>query len=96
LKVSSKPGAVHNAVLVAGKKSLKPDPKVEVLHQGIAARDFERRFQVADHVEVKSADLVNGLLSVQLVRHVPEAMKPRQIAIGSAVAKQKTIEAKAA
>jgi molecular chaperone IbpA len=83
-----------NAVFVAGKKAPKADTKVEVLHQGIAARDFERRFQVADHVEVKAADLVNGLLQINLVRHVPEAMKPRQIAIGGA--KPRAIEAKVA
>jgi molecular chaperone IbpA len=85
-----------NALLVTGKKTQKADPKIEVLHQGIAARDFERRFQTADHVEVTSADLVNGLLQISLVREIPEAMKPRQIAIGGTVAKAKVIEHKAA
>ena len=66
----------------------------KVLHRGIAARSFERRFQLADHVEVKGASLENGLLHIDLVREVPEAMKPRKIAIGSGGAKQ--IEAKAA
>jgi len=55
-----------------------------VLYQGIAARTFERSFQLADHVEVKGASLENGLLHVDLVREIPEAMKPRAIAIASA------------
>ena len=56
----------------------------EVLHQGIAARAFERRFQMADHVQVTGASLENGLLHVDLVREIPEAQKPRQIPIGKA------------
>jgi molecular chaperone IbpA len=54
-----------------------------VLYQGIAARAFERRFQLADYVEVKGASLENGLLHVDLVREIPEAMKPRAILIAS-------------
>lgn len=54
------------------------------LHQGIAARSFERRFQLADHVQVKSADYQNGLLHIDLQRVIPDAMKPRQIPIGGA------------
>ena len=53
----------------------------QFLHRGIALRAFERRFQLADHVEVKAADLVDGLLKVDLVREIPEAMKPRKIDI---------------
>jgi molecular chaperone IbpA len=53
------------------------------LHRGIAARAFERRFQLADYIEVKSAELENGLLSVELERQVPDEMKPRSIAIGT-------------
>ncbi|MBL8790466.1 MAG: Hsp20 family protein [Rhizobiales bacterium] len=87
--------AKGNTLTVAGKKSEKPDPSVEVLHQGIAGRSFERRFQLADYVEVKGADMVNGLLHIALVRVLPEAMKPRQIAINSGD-KPKAIEAKAA
>jgi molecular chaperone IbpA len=56
----------------------------EVLYQGIAARAFERRFQLADHVQVKGASLENGLLHVDLIREIPEAQKPRQIPIGKA------------
>lgn len=58
-----------------------PDEDVTYLHRGIARRAFERRFQLADHVEVKGADLKDGLLVVDLVREVPEAMKPRKIDI---------------
>jgi molecular chaperone IbpA len=54
----------------------------EYLHRGIAARNFERRFQLADHVEVKGADLQDGLLHIDLLRSVPERLKPRTIAIG--------------
>jgi len=53
------------------------------LHRGIAARSFERRFQLADHVEVKGADLKDGLLNVDLVRNIPERMRPRSIPIGT-------------
>ena len=54
----------------------------EELHQGIATRAFERKFNLADHVQVTGAELANGLLTVSLVREIPEAMKPRKIAIG--------------
>lgn len=53
------------------------------LHRGIAARSFERRFQLADHVEVKGADLKDGLLNIDLVRNLPERMRPRSIPIGT-------------
>lgn len=75
----------------------KPDPAAksgEVLYQGIAARAFERRFQLADHVEVRGASLANGLLHVDLVREIPEAMKPRTIAITSSAPAPRVIEAK--
>ncbi len=65
-----------------------------MLYRGIAARSFERRFQLADHVEVKGAALENGLLHVDLVREIPEAMKPRTIAINGKAKKQ--VEAKVA
>jgi molecular chaperone IbpA len=72
----------ENTLLVRGEKREKAEENAgEVLYRGIAARAFERRFQLADHVEVKGAKLENGLLHVDLVRKLPEAMKPRQIPI---------------
>lgn len=72
----------ENALTVKGER--KGDAKqTEFLHQGIAARGFERRFQLADHVQVTGAALENGLLHVDLVREIPEAKKPRQIQIAS-------------
>src|SRR5262245_46520777 len=71
----------EQTLTVAGAK--KPeDRERQYLHRGIAARNFERRFQLADHVEVKGADLQNGQLHIELVRNVPERLKPRTIAIG--------------
>jgi len=73
--------AKESALIVSGEK--KPDDKERVfLHRGIAARSFERRFQLADYVEVKGADFENGLLHIDLVRNLPERMKPRTVAIG--------------
>jgi molecular chaperone IbpA len=68
--------------------------KTEVLHRGIAGRAFERRFVLADHIVVDGADLKNGLLHVGLKRVVPEALKPRRIAIGTgqpAIANDSTV-----
>ena len=64
-------------------KSKKPDAESNrnYLHQGIAARNFERRFQLAEHVEVSGAQLASGLLHIELSREVPEAMKPKSIPI---------------
>ncbi|MCL4766478.1 MAG: Hsp20 family protein [Hyphomicrobiaceae bacterium] len=73
--------AKESALLVRGEK--KPEDKErQYLHRGIAQRSFERRFQLADHVEVTGASLNDGLLHVDLVRNLPERMKPRVIAIG--------------
>ncbi len=83
-----------NALTVTGRKGPAAEAKTEFLHQGIAARSFERRFQLADHVEVKGAEMDNGLLHIALKREVPEALKPRTIAITSG--SPKTIEAKRA
>jgi molecular chaperone IbpA len=80
--------AKENVLTVKGeKKTETQDDEREVLYRGIGSRAFERRFQLADYVEVKGADLVNGLLHVNLVREIPEAMKPRSIAIGAGKAK---------
>ncbi|MCL6706571.1 Hsp20 family protein [Pseudomonas sp. R2.Fl] len=69
----------------------------EFLYRGIAKRAFERRFQLADHVEVQNASLKNGLLHIDLLRNIPEAMKPRRIAIASdPINAPKTIEAQVA
>jgi molecular chaperone IbpA len=65
---------------IVGRRQ-KDDAKRTYLHRGIAARDFEHRFQLADHVKVVGAKLENGLLSIELAREVPEALKPRKIAI---------------
>ena len=81
----------EQTLAVTGSK--KPDDKTRnFLHRGIAARNFERRFQLADHVEVKGADIQDGLLHIDLVRNVPERLKPRTIAIGKAEA-AKQVEA---
>jgi molecular chaperone IbpA len=78
---------------VSGEKAPETESK-DYLHRGIAARAFERRFQLADHVDVTGANFENGLLHVDLVRNIPESKKPRTIAIGGADAKQ--LEAKVA
>jgi molecular chaperone IbpA len=76
----------ENLLTVTGRKTANDDGGNDrtFLHRGLAERDFERRFQLADYVVVKSADLVNGLLSIELVRELPEALKPRRIEIGGA------------
>jgi len=71
----------QNMLVVAGQKSAEDNG--EYLHRGIARRDFERRFELADHVKVAGAALENGLLTIDLKREVPEAMKPRRIEIGA-------------
>ena len=67
-----------NLLIVAGNK---PEEEGDYLHRGIPSTSFERRFELADHVKVANADLRNGLLTVSLIREVPEEMKPRKIAI---------------
>ncbi|GAA4877099.1 Hsp20 family protein [Ferrimonas pelagia] len=62
----------------------RSEQKRQFLHQGIAERSFKRRFRLADHVKVHSADLTNGLLSIDLIREIPETLKPRKIQIGGA------------
>ncbi|MBR1221993.1 Hsp20 family protein [Bradyrhizobium sp. U87765 SZCCT0131] len=76
--------AKENTLTIKGEKSVSDNKdKSEVLYRGIAARAFERVFQLADYVQVKNASLEHGLLHVDLVREIPEAKKPRQIAITS-------------
>jgi len=82
----------ENSVTISGKAQEVPEG-VEYLHRGIARRAFQRRFELADHIKVKGAELVNGLLHLELVREVPEEQKPREIKISAA---PKSVEAKAA
>jgi molecular chaperone IbpA len=83
----------ENTLSIRGEKK-KTDTERTFLHRGIASRAFERRFQLADHVEVSGADVKNGLLSVDLKRVVPERLKPRIIQIGATAKKEnKTIAA---
>ena len=70
-------------LLVTGSKQAEGNDNRDFLHMGIASRNFERRFQLADHIHVTGADMADGLLMISLVREVPEALKPRKIAIGS-------------
>jgi molecular chaperone IbpA len=90
--------AKENTLTIRGEKNAKEEEqRGEVLYQGIAARAFERVFQLADFVQVKGAKLENGLLHVDLVREIPEAKKPRSIPIGNGnAAEQKTVEQKQA
>lgn len=74
--------AQQNLLVVQGKKREEIDEGAELIHVGIANRGFERRFELADFVRVERADLADGLLVIDLVREVPDAMKPRKIAIG--------------
>ncbi|WP_064692289.1 Hsp20 family protein [Rhizobium aegyptiacum] len=71
----------QNMLMVSGQRADSED--VQYLHRGIAGRSFERRFELADHVKVVDAGLANGLLTIDLKREIPEAMKPRQIDIGT-------------
>lgn len=73
----------RNTLKVSGVKA-EADKTRQYLHQGIAARNFERKFQLADHVKVVGANLENGLLHIDLQREIPEAMKPRKIEIAGA------------
>jgi molecular chaperone IbpA len=87
----------ENTLTIKGEKQQSKNEQTgEVLYQGIAARAFERVFQLADYVTVKNASLENGLLHVDLVREIPEAKKPRQIPIGNGNAKAQVVETKAA
>jgi molecular chaperone IbpA len=86
--------AQGNSLVIAGKQK-REEKKADYLYRGIAGRAFERRFQLADHIKVTGAELANGILHVDLVREVPEAMKPRTIKVATAQPKQ-VVDAKAA
>ena len=86
--------AQQNVLLVSGRKAEESDEKSgDFIYRGIANRSFERRFALADHIQVKGADMKDGLLAIELVREIPEAMKPRKINIGD---QQPAIEAEKA
>ncbi len=72
----------ENTLVVSGRKR-DDDDTVSYLHRGIAGRTFERRFELADHIKMVGANLVNGLLHLDMVREVPDEEKPRKIAIGT-------------
>jgi molecular chaperone IbpA len=87
--------AAENTLTVKGEKAEAANANGEVLFRGIAGRSFERRFQLADHVVVQGARLEHGLLHIDLVRELPEAMKPRTIAINAGGAPAKAAKPKA-
>ena len=91
--------AQQNVLVVSGRKSDEAEEKgTDFIYRGIANRSFERRFALADHIQVKGADLKDGMLFIDLVREIPEAMKPRKIDIGGStekLASKQTVEAEA-
>ena len=88
--------AQQNVLLVIGRKKEEADQGGnDYIYRGIATRSFERRFALADHIQVKGADMKDGLLAIELVREIPEAMKPRKINIGGSAPKHDQIEATA-
>ena len=77
--------AQQNVLVVSGRKKDESDEKGnDYIYRGIATRSFERRFALADHIQVRGADIKDGLLAIELKREIPEAMKPRKIDIGGA------------
>lgn len=86
--------AKENFLAISGK-ARKEEAPAQYLHRGIAGRSFERRFELADHIRVDGASLVDGLLHVDLVREIPESLKPRSIPIQTSVGQPKVIEGKA-
>ena len=75
--------AQQNVLIVSGRKNEEAsETRPDYIYRGIANRSFERRFALADHIQVRGADLKDGLLSIELIREIPEAMKPRKIDIG--------------
>ena len=100
-----KPGEIditaqQNVLIVSGKKEDSDSKGSDYIYRGIATRSFERRFALADHIQVRGADLKDGLLAIELVREIPEAMKPRKISIGGSeqseqLASRQTVDAEA-
>ncbi len=87
---------VENDTLTVSANTAKEEGTRRYLHQGIAARSFQRQFQLSDHVKVKGARMENGLLHIDLQREVPEALKPRRIAIEGVDDSTRVIDDKAA
>ena len=85
--------AHQNSLIIRGQKS--EESGNDYVHRGIATRSFERRFALADHIQVTGADLRDGMLSLELVREIPEAMKPRKIEIGGTGQQTQSIDATA-
>jgi molecular chaperone IbpA len=82
--------AQQNVLIVTGRKTDETQDKgSDYVYRGIANRSFERRFALADHIQVRGADLKDGLLSIDLVREIPEAMKPKKIRIGGGSEQQR-------
>ena len=81
----------QNQLIVSGRKSEEDEQKgSNYVYRGIANRSFERRFALADHIQVRGADMKDGLLSIELVREIPEAMKPKKINIGGSQGQQRS------
>ena len=81
--------AQQNVLIVSGRKSEESGEKgSDYIYRGIATRSFERRFALADHIQVKAADMKDGLLAINLVREIPEAMKPKKINIGGSAGRE--------
>ncbi|HKX92600.1 MAG TPA: Hsp20 family protein [Sphingomicrobium sp.] len=81
----------QNQLIVSGRKSEESGEKGDdYIYRGIANRSFERRFALADHIQVKGADLKDGLLAIELVREIPEAMKPKKIDIGGSAREERS------
>ena len=85
--------AQQNVLVVRGERS--EESGTDYVHRGIANRSFERRFALADHIQVRGADLKDGMLSLDLVREIPEAMKPRKIEISDSAPQHDQIETSA-
>lgn len=84
--------AQQNLLIVSGRKADDQQGEAIHLHRGIASRNFERRFELADFVLVKGADMKDGLLTIDLVREIPEAMRPRKIEIGGSLRRLETTD----
>ena len=88
--------AQQNVLIVTGAKKEQDEAQgTDYIYRGIANRSFERRFALADHIQVRGADLKDGMLAIELVREIPEAMKPRKIAVGGTEPQHDQIEATA-